>query len=268
MAEYKYEIPKFEEKAFEHSPLDREWVVFHAYRGSVSHGTWRPDSDHNSIDDLDTMGIVIPSKSYYFGLKELGSRGTIEIKNGKWDIVMYEMRKAMYLLSQGNPNILPLLWTPKECILHQDECFKDIIAMRQSFLGKHLWSPFAGYASGQLHKMQNLAFEGYMGEKRKRLVEQFGYDTKNACACIRIMRMFIEIMQDGEVNVLRNDVDELLAIKDGCYSLEEIKKMAEDLFVKAKIAHEWSNLPDYPNKELINYLCREAVEKKFYFSGE
>jgi hypothetical protein len=72
-----------------------------AYRGSIAHGMYIPGSDPNSIDDVDLMGIVIGQPEHYFGLQEWGSRGTKEIKQGKYDVVLYEIRKMFSLLTSG-----------------------------------------------------------------------------------------------------------------------------------------------------------------------
>ena len=61
--------------------------------------------------------------------------------------------------------------------------------------------------------MERNACKGYMGEKRKRLVEKFGYDTKNASHLIRLLRMGMEFLVDGELHVEREDAKELLRIK-------------------------------------------------------
>jgi predicted nucleotidyltransferase len=88
------------------------WAILHGYRGSVAHGMYEPPENPLSIDDKDTMAICVPSLDYYYGLLEYGSRGTREIKRGEWDVVIYEARKAVRMLAQGNPNILSLLWLP------------------------------------------------------------------------------------------------------------------------------------------------------------
>lgn len=48
-----------------------DWIVFSVNMGSISHGTH--NSDPESIDDIDMMGVVIPSWDYYIGLKSFGS---------------------------------------------------------------------------------------------------------------------------------------------------------------------------------------------------
>ena len=37
-----------------------EWVVLAAYRGSIAHGMYVPNTDPTSIDDKDVMIVVVP----------------------------------------------------------------------------------------------------------------------------------------------------------------------------------------------------------------
>ncbi|KKN47176.1 hypothetical protein LCGC14_0665720, partial [marine sediment metagenome] len=85
-----------------------DWNILHAYRGSIAHGMYIPKNDPISIDDKDTMGICVPPKEYFIGTKRFANRGTKEIKRDEWDIVIYEIRKAISLLTKGNPNMLSL----------------------------------------------------------------------------------------------------------------------------------------------------------------
>ena len=87
-----------------------KWNIIHAYRGSYAHNTRLNPTDKFFIDDIDTMGVCVPSKDYYLGLRTFHSSGTQEIKEEAWDIVIYEAKKAISLLAGGNPNILSLLW--------------------------------------------------------------------------------------------------------------------------------------------------------------
>ncbi|KKL75301.1 hypothetical protein LCGC14_2056220, partial [marine sediment metagenome] len=83
-----------------------DWSILTTYRGSIAHGLYVPQSDPNSIDDKDIMAVCVPPPEYYIGLKQYGSRGTKEIKQDEWDIVIYEMKKFMGMLENGNPNVL------------------------------------------------------------------------------------------------------------------------------------------------------------------
>jgi hypothetical protein len=99
-----------------------------------------------------------------------------------------------------------------------------------------------------------------MGEKRKALVKQFGYDTKNAAHLIRLLRMGIEFMKDGELNVFRTmDAPQLLEIKRGEWTLEQVKAEADRGFRMAEEAYLQSNLPVGPDMDKVNKLSVEVI---------
>ena len=87
------------------------------YRGSISHNCYIPNRDPNSVDDKDVMAICVPPIDYYLGYSEAFQanemfpvKGVREIKSGEWDIVVYDARKFIRMLAQGNPNVLVMLW--------------------------------------------------------------------------------------------------------------------------------------------------------------
>lgn len=135
-----------------YTPPERTFYL--AYRGSVAHGMYVPPENPDSIDDIDLMGFVFGDLSVYFGLSEWGSRGTKEVKAGRYDVVLYEARKAVSLLLQGNPNIMSMLWVKPVDRLVQSESAKRLIENRHLFMGKHIYNAFAGYARQQLEKME------------------------------------------------------------------------------------------------------------------
>lgn len=241
------------------NPELSRWAIMLCYRGSIAHGMYVPNKDPNSVDDKDVLAICVPPDEYYLGLKSYGSRGTRTIFEGEWDIVVYEARKAINLLAKGNPNALMLLWLEDKHYLTLSKAGRMLLENRDAFVGRHVYHRFVGYARAQLHKMTHLAFEGYMGDKRKSLVEQFGYDTKNAAHLIRLLRMGIEFMVDGELQVERQDAPELLGIKTGKWTLEEVKAEAERLFAVAEQAYINSSLPPKVDMKRISRLSVDVV---------
>lgn len=237
-----------------------EWSILLAYRGSIAHGMYVPSSDPNSIDDKDIMGICVPPKEYYYGLKQFGSKGTQEIFRDEWDIVVYEARKFMGLLEQGNPNVLMMLWLRANYYLKKSKAGQLIIDNRNIFVGRHVYRAFTGYAYGQLHRMTHHEFHGHMGAKRKALVEKFGYDCKNAAHLIRLLRMGMEFLKDGELYVHREDASQLLEIKKGEWTLEQVKNEADRGFALAEQAYINSTLPVGPDKEKVNQLAVKVIE--------
>lgn len=104
----------------------------------------------------------------------------------------------------------------------------------------------------RLHKSH---FSGYMGEKRKAMVRKYQYDVKNASHLIRLLRMGTEFLETGSVQVYREtDAEELMTIKRGGWTLEEVKAEAERLFEQIEGAKARSPLPGEPNHEAADAL--------------
>lgn len=88
-------------------------------------------------------------------------------------------------------------------------------------------------------------------QSRSVLEEKFGYDTKHAMHLVRLLRMAEEVLQEGIVRVKRPDAQELLAIRDGAWTYEELVEYAEG--VDNRIRGEL-----YKNTKL-----RKSVDVKF-----
>lgn len=228
-------------------------LILLGYRGSVAHNMYIPNTDPDSIDDIDLMGVFIAPANFYIGLEQHKGNQTKEvvkeIDNMMWDCVYYELRKFVKLLLKGNPNVLSLLWIEREHYLSISEFGRMLLENRRSFLGKKsLYEAFTGYAYGQLKRMEHWKTEGYMGKKRKQLIERYGYDTKNAAHLIRLLAMGTEILKTGIPKVFRDDDAEmLLDIKIGKWSLKEVKDLSEKLFKDVEEAYEVSTLPEDPD---------------------
>jgi len=230
------------------------------YRGSLAHGTYIPDSNPGSIDDKDVFGIAMPPWDWFFGLRNFEQ---FERKEGYWDVLVYDLRKCVRLLLKANPNVLNALFTPYALLLKTSPQFKLLQENRHLFASKAIYHSFCGYAYGQLHKMENMAYNGYMGQKRKGLVDKFGYDTKNAQHLIRLQRQGIEFLKTGELVVVRPDAGELKQIKLGQWSIEKVKEVAEVQFKLMEKAYEDSSLPEHPNQEAVDLLVQQ-IQKEYY----
>lgn len=258
------------ETNFRSALKDIEWLnpdkgeaIIVGYTGSISHGTHVPSNDPNSIDDKDVMAVVIPTLEHYFALEQWGSRGTKILKRDEWDCVGYELRKMVSLLAKGNPNVLCMLWLDDTDYIHRSLEGEWLISQRGLFATRQVYHSFIGYAHGQAHRMTHMAFEGYMGEKRKALVGKYGYDTKNASHLIRLLRMGIEFLTEGCLYVKRKDATQLLEIKQGEWPLEQVQKEADRLFALAEEAYIRSPLPAHPDYEKINHLLLTILWEHF-----
>lgn len=235
-------------------------LMFLGYRGSIAHGMYVPNTDPNSIDDKDIIGVYMNNGSHYVGIKK--EKEVKEKWYKEWDCVYYELLKMVSLLIKGNPNVLSTLWLDDKYILYQNVAWKDLVTIRDAFVCKNVYHSFCGYAHGQFHRMTHMAFDGYMGEKRKSLVEKYGYDTKNATHLIRLLRMGIEFLTEGTLYVeRRNDATQLLEIKRGEWTLEQVKIESERLFKLCEEAYVHSSLPNQPDAEKINSYCIYTIMK-------
>lgn len=90
---------------------------------------------------------------------------------------------------------------------------------------------------------------GYLGDKRKGLILEHGYDSKNAAHCVRLLRMASEYLRTGELVVFRPDAAELLDIKRGKWELARVKVHADELFAGMKESQDVSPLPDEPDRD-------------------
>jgi len=234
-------------------------TIMLGYVGSISHGTYVPSDDPDSIDDKDILGVCVADERVYFGLQKFEQR---EKKYKEWDSVVYELRKFISLLLKSNPNVLGLLWLKRENYIYLSDSGQMLIDNRDLFSSKQAYHAFSGYAHGQLHRMEHMAFKGYMGDKRKRLVKQHGYDTKNAAHLIRLLRMGIEFLTTGHLFVFREDASDLKDIKRGLWSLDKIKLEAEILFQLAREAYIRSPLPAEPDYNVAEKLLMGIIKQE------
>lgn len=110
----------------------------------------------------------------------------------------------------------------------------------------------------RFRKLHHEHFSGYMGEKRKAMVRKYQYDVKNAAHLIRLLRMGIEFLESGQLQVFRTtDADELKRIKRGGWTLEQVKEQAERLFGRIEEARARSPLPPEPDVVAANALLME-----------
>ena len=107
-------------------------------------------------------------------------------------------------------------------------------------------------------------WEQYRTWKRQRnparaaLEARHGYDTKHGAHLIRLLRMGREILESGEVHVWRGDRDaeELMAIRAGAWSYEELVARAESeaAVLREHLAEGVGALPAKPDESAIHRL--------------
>jgi predicted nucleotidyltransferase len=236
--------------------------ILSGFRGSIAHNL----HSQNSIDDIDLMAIYVAPITHYIGIHvDMAHKRGIQTIYNEFDMVIYEIRHFTNLCLRFNPNIIPLLWLNEDHYLTKKLPGKLLIENRDCFSSKRAYTTLTGYANSQLENVHKSEFRGYMGVKRKALVEKFGYDCKNACHSIRLLKMGIEFLETGRLNVYRTkDKDQLSDIKGGKWALSEVKDYAACLYEDAKKAYEKSHLPEKPDSDTINEIFMEIISDYIY----
>jgi uncharacterized protein len=95
---------------------------------------------------------------------------------------------------------------------------------------------------------------------RHELEVKSGYDTKHASHLVRLMRMGLEILTEHKVVVKRPDRDEILAIKNGAWSYEQVMEYAKEMQNKLDEAYKVTTLPKNVDYDRINSLYNQLYE--------
>ena len=90
-------------------------------------------------------------------------------------------------------------------------------------------------------------------ETRSELEEQFGYDTKHAMHLVRLLRMGLEALRDGELIVYRPDAEELLSIRNGSLTYDDIVEYAEEM--DREVREVWYKKTELPKKAPIKFAA-------------
>lgn len=122
---------------------DRNLIIFECISGSNAYGTNTPTSD------TDIRGVFILPQDDLYGLTNVE-----QVADDRNDIVFYELGRFVDLLTKNNPNILELLCTPADCVLHRDPLMDRLTT--ELFLSKLCRDTFAGYAISQIKKARGL----------------------------------------------------------------------------------------------------------------
>jgi uncharacterized protein len=118
-------------------------IIFECISGSRAYGLQLPGSD------TDIKGVFILPQNLLYGLHY-----TEQINNESNDVVFYELKRFIELLGKNNPNIIELLGTPTDCMLHRDASM-DLLDPAK-LLSKLCKNSFANYAFSQIKKAKGL----------------------------------------------------------------------------------------------------------------
>ncbi len=106
-------------------------------------------------------------------------------------------------------------------------------------------------------------YNGWKTERnpaRAELEAKFGYDTKHAMHLVRLLRMGKEVLEGKGLIVYRPDRDELLEVRLGVWSFDQLLEWATAAEMDLEESFKISPLPWGPDYKKLDKLCIDLVE--------
>lgn len=108
------------------------------------------------------------------------------------------------------------------------------------------------------YELQTQVSTRRQGHARKELIEKLGYDPKNAGHAVRLMRMGLELLETGKMNVRReSDAEFLRNIRLGKYDLAFVEKEIE---VMSRLAEHFLSKTELPREPDSEFAERYVID--------
>lgn len=261
-----------------------EWaqtnLLYEAYTGSVSYGT------NTSLSDVDIVGYTMVPMEYIdpydfnwiIGFHKnipkfestqfhhINGKNPTEEKagivcdaiEGECDLTIYNIVKFFRLVANNNPNMVDALFIDRELWTHSSKIHEHVWENRRMFLSKEVYKTFNGYAVSQMKKIES---KNPQNEKRRLLIEKYGYDTKFTYHLCRLMLECHQILLLNDLD-LRKHYKFLLAVKDGYFkNIDEIKKWFEGWKKDLDKLYETSKIQKTTDDIKLGILLNECIEE-------
>lgn len=216
--------------------------------GSRAYGCHTEDSDYDQVQ------IVIESLEDRMHIGKVPFESS-QHKTDEGDTHVYSLETFCKLASQGNPNMVEVLYCP---VLQYTSEGNELIENRHLFWSKQAGARFLGYMKAQKERL--LGLRGQKDVNRPELVEKYGYDTKYAYHIIRLGYIGNEFLTSGYMGLpfrgLR--LQNLKDIRAGKWTLEEVTAKAEELEQHLKYALDYGPAPHEPDTLQLSNLLRRA----------
>jgi len=225
-------------------------VLLKGLVGSHAYGVATENSDK------DYMSVYVDPLDHYFGLNKSSTNHSV---SETLDNTEFEFLKFVKLCVNFNPNVVPLLF------LNQYEELSTfglyLLEQKNEFVTKKAYNSLLGYANGQKLKAEMGVTEKF-GEKRKNLINEYGYDIKAASHTVRLLNLAKHLFKYNEVN-LKAGAEEVLEFKLGKHPKSFFDERFETLLAESKEFYQTCKLPEDVNYEKVNNFCVNLLSKNF-----
>lgn len=195
--------------------------------------------------DKDFRGIMLENENHY-----IGNTKFYQYVLESPDVVVYGLQNFIKLLTQGSPNIVELMGINDQYMAITSDIYRELKDNIQLFLSKKIYYTYRGYANSELLKIQ------------KKSDDKKAY--KRAMHMIRLLKMGIEILTDGEILTKRPDQIFLMDIRNGKYEIKEILEFFELYEEQLNVAHNKSSLPAVPDFKKIEELQMRFIRENLF----
>jgi uncharacterized protein len=219
-------------------------------------------------------GELKEPKRLDFGLPEVSARGFDEVnkyvkqKLEEWNLSKYpldemtrnDLKETMWelILEVSGAAVTWDNWPEVYWLSAQNKLVHDLSLSEE--VAKLIQAEYAyKRAVEKYHSWVN--WKNNRNEARAELERKSGYDTKHASHLVRLMRMGYEILTEGKVIVKRPDREEILAVKNGAWSYDQVMDYAKGMQIKLDEAYKVTKLPKSVNFEKVNNLYHEIVQE-------
>jgi uncharacterized protein len=241
-------------------------LCYETMMGSVAYGVSSESSD------IDVYGICLPPKDTVFPhlAGEILGFGTqlkrfdtwqehhVAALDATWDFQIFGIVKFFQLAMENNPNVVDAIFTPRRCVLSSTAIGEYIREHRTDFLHKGSWHKFKGYAYSQLNKIRTKAPTG----KRAELVAEHGFDLKFAYHVVRLLLEVEQILVARDLD-LERDREQLMAIRRGEWTLEQLEQWAQDKEKALEAVYQTSTVPHGPDEALLKRHLVHCLEMHY-----
>ena len=231
--------------------IDSNHIVGIFYQGSGNYGLDYEDSD------VDTKCIITPTFEEIALAKKPVS--TTHIRENDEHIDLKDIRLYFQTFRKQNLNFLEILFTPY-CIINEPyrAAWEQLIVNREEI------THYDKVRS--VKSMMGIASEKYFAMEhhypsRMSWIHKYGYDPKQLHHLLRINE-YLERYIKGEPYencLLTNQADFLIAVKKGCFNLEEARKIAEKTYKKIKMKCDY--FIDFHKNDLIPKKVDKLLDK-------
>ncbi len=227
--------------------------ILFGLRGSHAHGTHTSETD-----DTDFFAVYAHpwqyylTKSGYDHKEESWDRIFDDPWAGTIDIVAYDVRKFLYMLAKGNPNVHAWLWTKGSAAIGKGN---TLLAMREHLLSKRIFTQLMGYCESQRSKMYH-GREVYRAKSPNK-----DYDVKYACHCVQLLYQGINLARTNKfvANFEGDELQFIKGIKAGRYTLSQVEDSVNSLMYIFRSAEQRCTLKDEVPDQVIDELFYKIV---------